>query len=86
MPVVQDPLVERIRQILRATFPDDTVDVSLSGVRDNIHVVVVSRAFDQMRESQKQEHLWGLIDQSSLTPEEKARISLILAYSPDDLK
>jgi acid stress-induced BolA-like protein IbaG/YrbA len=86
MPAVQDPLVERIRQILKATFRDDTVDVSLSGIRDNIHVIVVSRAFDQMQENAKQEHLWSLIDQSNLTAEEKARISLILAYSPDDLK
>ena len=86
MAVAQDPLIDRIREILKPHFPEDTVDVSLSGVRDNVHVVVVSRAFDNMGEKQKQEYLWDLLDKSDLSDEEKNRISLILAYSPDDLK
>jgi hypothetical protein len=86
MPAIDDPLIGRIRSMLKTSFPDDTVDVTLSGIRDNIHVVVVSRKFDNLRESEKQETLWALIDESNLTAEEKSRISLILAYSPDDLK
>ncbi len=86
MAVAQDPLLDRIRGILRPHFPHDTIDVSLSGVRDNVHVVVVSRVFDDMGERQKQEYLWDLLDGSDLSDEEKNRISLILAYSPDELK
>jgi len=82
-----DPaLMERIERILRPHFPKDTVDVSASGIRDNIHVVVVSRAFDDMTERQKIEHLWGLIDDSDLTEEEKHRSSMILPSSPAELK
>lgn len=86
MAVAQDPLLVRIREILKPDFPHDTIDVSLSGVRDNVHVIVVSRVFDNLGERQKQEHLWGLLDKSNLSDDEKERISLILAYSPDDLK
>jgi hypothetical protein len=81
-----DVLLKKIEEILRPSFRDDTVDVSLSHFHDNIHVVVVSRKFDNMTEQQKQEHLWGLIDASSLTERQKRRISLILPTSPAELK
>jgi hypothetical protein len=79
-------LLEKIETILRAHFPKDTVDVSLSGIRDNIHVMVVSRAFDPLTERQKQEYLWDLIDKSDLTKKQKLRISLILPVSTAELK
>ena len=36
-----DSVLDQIERILRRQFPHDTVDVSLSGVHDNIHVIVV---------------------------------------------
>ena len=80
-------LKSKIEQIIRTRFSGsgETVDVS-DGIGDNIHVVVVSRQFDHMREKTKQDLLWGTIDASDLTDAEKVRISLILPYSPDDLK
>ena len=80
-------LKTKIERILRAQFPQqgETVDVS-DGSGDNIHVIVVSRTFDNMREKSKQELLWGAIDKSNLTDAEKVKISMILPYSPDDLK
>jgi acid stress-induced BolA-like protein IbaG/YrbA len=80
-------LKTKIERILRAQFPQqgETVDVS-DGSGDNIHVVVVSRQFDHMREKSKQDLLWGAIDRSDLTDGEKVKISMILPYSPDDLK
>ena len=80
-------LKKKIENILRAQFPQqgETVDVS-DGSGDNIHVIVVSRQFDNMREKSKQDLLWGAIDRSDLTNEEKVMISMILPYSPDDLK
>jgi len=78
--------MKKIEQILRPHFRLDTVDVSSSGIRDNIHVVVVSRKFDNMTEKQKQEHLWGLIDNSNLTEEQKNHISLIVPSTPAELK
>lgn len=39
-----------------------------------------------MREKEKQDLLWGAIDESNLSNEEKVHISLILPYSPSDLK
>ena len=80
-------LKKKIEDILRKRFPQqgETVDVS-DGAGDNIHVIVVSRQFDSMREKSKQDCLWSAIDQSDLTDTEKVKISMILPYSPDDLK
>ena len=81
-----DPqLKKKIENILGVQFPGETVDVS-DGHGDNIHVIVVSRKFDGMREKEKQELLWGAIDKSNLSDAEKVKISLILPYSPGDLK
>ncbi len=81
-----DPqLKKKIETILSAEFPGETVDVS-DGHGDNIHVIVVSRKFDGMREKEKQELLWGVIDKGNLSDPEKVKISLILPYSPSDLK
>ena len=78
-------LKKKIETILRARFPGETVDVS-DGHGDNIHVIVVSRQFDGMREKEKQDLLWSVIDASDLSNAEKVKISLILPYSPGDLK
>ncbi|MDD4889608.1 MAG: hypothetical protein PHU85_06725 [Phycisphaerae bacterium] len=78
-------LKKKIEDTLRPEFPGETVDVS-DGVADNIHVVVVSRKFRGLREKEKQDLLWKVIDQGDLTDAEKIKISLILPYSPDDLK
>jgi len=77
----------KIENILRAQFPHqgETVDVS-DGFGDNIHVVVVSRRFDHMGDKSKRDLLWDVIDGGDLTDTEKVKISLILPYSPDDLK
>jgi len=78
-------LQHRIEEILQKAFPGETVDVS-EGYRDNIHVVVVSKAFTDMSEREKQDRLWQCIDDSDLTDREKAQISLIVPYSPRELK
>ena len=81
-----DPqLKKKIETIISAEFPGETVDVS-DGHGDNIHVIVVSRKFEGMREKEKQELLWSAIDKSNLSDVEKVKISLILPYSPSDLK
>ena len=81
-----DDLITRIRRILKREFPDDTVDVTLSGIRDNIHVVVMSRKLDKIRSHKRDEYVWSLLDKSDLTDVEKSRISLILALSPGDVR
>jgi acid stress-induced BolA-like protein IbaG/YrbA len=84
-PSVDDDLIERITAALRTQFPQDTVDVS-PGYGKNLHVVVVSRRFDEMSEREKQDMLWSAMDQAELSEAEKTRISLMLAYSPANLK
>ncbi|HUU83427.1 MAG TPA: hypothetical protein VM243_07985 [Phycisphaerae bacterium] len=85
MSATPDPVLDEIEGILRQHFPRDTVDVSLSGIRDNIHVIVVSRTLDDMTERQKQEHLWGLLRDSGLGDEVLNRISMILPLSLEEL-
>ena len=81
-----DPVLkQKIEDILRAEFPNEIVDVS-DGHGDNIHVIVVSRKFSGMTEKAKQDLLWHAIDASSLPDSDKVKISLILPYSPSDLK
>jgi len=83
-----DPvLMEKIKKILCSKFNamDALVDVVASGIRDNIHVRVISRAFDGMSEKQKQEYLWGALDDSDLSEEEKLHIKLALAITPEEL-
>ena len=41
MSATPDSVHQEIESILRRQFPHDTVDVSPSGVHDNIHVIVV---------------------------------------------
>lgn len=78
--------VKRILQeALRHRFPNDTVDIS-DGYQEHIHVVVVSREFDEMTEREKQQVLWQIIDKTNLIPEEKDLISLIYPVSPAELK
>ena len=82
-----EDLLDLIKEILSPEFKDGMVDVSLSGIRDNIHVVVMSRLFDNMPEWKKQETVSTILKyNSNLTDKEKQRISLIVALSPEDVK
>lgn len=81
----RETLKQIIRDRLREEFPTDTVDVT-DGYAENIHVIVVSRKFDPMREQDKQDFLWSLIDDTDLSEAEKQRISLALPASPDVLR
>lgn len=74
-----------LENALRKEFPNDTVDIS-DGYRDNIHVLVVSRRFDELEEKSKQELIWRIIDSSRLTPVEKRLISLVYPVSPAEIK
>ncbi len=78
-------LVSKLEAVLKREFPAETVDVTPSGVRDNVHVVVVSRRFDGMTEPQKQDFLWSIIDRSNLSKAEKLRITMLLPVSPREL-
>lgn len=78
-------LKQKIEELLKAEFPGETVDVS-DGYKDNIHIVVVSRKLDGMREKEKLDAVWQIIDGSDLTLAEKALVSLIVPYGPRELK
>ena len=79
-------LKAKIYSILKAEFPEDTVDVT-DGYHQNVHILVVSRKFDKFRsEKTRQEYLWNLIERGKLTEEQKSHISLLLPVSPALLK
>lgn len=82
----RDALCQRIDGILRQEFPSDTVDVSLSGIRDNVHVLVVSQKLNDFSETQKQEHIWDILERGGLGQDELGRISLILPLSVQELQ
>ena len=80
-----DELCEKIENMLLPEFGESMVDVSLSGIRDNIHIVIMSRFFDNMPEWEKQENVRVILN-DNLEDEEKKGISLIVPVSPDELK
>jgi stress-induced morphogen len=74
-----------LENAFRREFPHDTVDIS-DGYQDNIHIVVVSRRFDGMEEQHKQDMMWGIVDRTDLTDDEKGLISLMMPVSPAQIK
>ena len=76
----------KIEELLRKEFNENsTVDVS-DGYQDNIHIVVVSRKFSGRSENEKQDIIWNLIETSNLSDSDKNKISLIVPYNPEELK
>jgi acid stress-induced BolA-like protein IbaG/YrbA len=91
MITLPDPVPPKIVGVLKGRFATDTiVDVSPSGVRDNLHVLVVSADLDNMNEIQKQEHLWALLEdavkEKKLESADLERISLVLPVSIEELR
>jgi len=77
---------KKIEELLRQEFNENsTVDVS-DGYQDNIHIVVVSNKFSGKSENEKHDMLWNVIEASDLSDFEKNKISLIIPYSPAELK
>ena len=81
----RNEIITILENAFRLQFPNDTVDLS-DGYQDNIHVLVVSRRFDDMPEKDKQDVLWNVIDSTKLTDDEKALISLVYPVSPAEVK
>lgn len=73
----------KVKGIFEKAIPGAFVDVS-DGYRDNVHIVIVSRQFDGLTEREKDEYLWSIVRPVLST--ETGRISLLLGYSPDQLK
>jgi len=81
-----EQIKKKIHDLLRKEFNDNsTVDVS-DGYQDNIHIVVVSLKFLGKSENEKQDMLWNVIEAGDLSDIEKNKISLMLPYSPRELK
>jgi len=83
-----DVTTEKISKIIRSYLinsNDYYVDVSLSGISDNIYIIVVSRFFDDMKEKQKHDYIWNIIENSNLSREERLRISMVTVMNPDDI-
>lgn len=81
----RDEIKRILKEAFKKEFPDDTVDIS-DGYKDNIHVLVVSRRFDSMPESHKQDLLWSIIDSTPLTEAQKTLISLVYPVSIAEIK
>ena len=81
----REQLKADLEHVLRQRFPKDTVDVS-DGYGDNVHVMVVSRAFDRMNERQKHDMLWSIVDAADFTDAERSLISLLYPVSPAEIK
>jgi stress-induced morphogen len=81
----REELKRVVVEALRKEFPTDTVDVS-DGYKENLHVLVVSRKFDGMSERQKQDMLRSLLKAGGLSKPEQDLVSVLLPFSPAELK
>lgn len=82
---IEKSLNQIIFDILKQEFPNDTVDISF-GYLTNLHIMIVSRKFDNMKESVRQDYIWSLLKGLTDEEKEKIKISLIICYSPGELK
>ena len=73
---------ERVKQALRAVFPNDTVATD-EGYNGRVHVKVVSERFNGRSEREKQDLIWEAL-RDKLGVEAQA-VSLALAYGTDEL-
>ncbi len=84
--MADEQIKKKIESLLRREFNENsTVDVS-DGYQDNIHIVVVSRKFSGRSENEKLDMLWNLLETGGLSDSDRNRISLIIPYSPEELK
>lgn len=80
-------LKESIRAALKEAYfhePNDLVDVS-DGPDDSIHIVIVSRQFNDRRMKEKNDLIWSVLVQK-FSPEEWGKVSLSVWTSPEELK
>lgn len=82
-PKPDDALRRKVQDAYKEVFPQALVDVS-DGYQGRLHVVLVSREFDDMPEMERNKIL-GDIARDALG-DDAVRVSLLLAYSPDELK
>lgn len=75
----------QVESILRIVFPHDTIDI-VYGNRRRLHLVVVSRQFDRMNDTERITYLWKILKKAKLTKKQIDRISLIITRSPEELK
>lgn len=81
----RDRVKRALEDAFRQQFPTDTVDVS-DGYGENIHILVVSRQFDTLSESVKDDLMWSIIQRAPLSDEERRLISLVMPVSPAEIK
>ncbi len=72
----------RVEAVLRAVFPQDTIETR-PGYNGRVHVVVVSNQFNGRREVEKQQILWDIL--RDRLGEEVQVVSLALPYGTDEL-
>ena len=76
-----DQLENKLRQILEAAFPERQ-ELTLND-DDGIIGILVSREFEGVEAIDRQDRIWDVLDRS-LTPEERRRVQIIVAATPDE--
>jgi acid stress-induced BolA-like protein IbaG/YrbA len=78
-----EALVPAVRSALEKAFPESAIELTKS-YGGHIHVLLVSRALNGMGEREKQQYVWDML-QTELAEESQA-VSMVIAYSTDELK
>jgi len=77
-----DNLAPQVEAALRHEFPQDTIDTR-EGYLGRVQVLVVSKRFNGLSESEKQSLIWDVL-RARLGPDSQA-VSVALAYGTDEL-
>ena len=82
--MASDPrIVEKLGEAIRKEFGPDVELYFADGIRDYIYMLIIDSRFEDLREYQRQEKIWGAI-RKHLEDAELVKVSLTLAFSPQE--
>ncbi|MCK6521434.1 hypothetical protein L6R49_08325 [Myxococcota bacterium] len=80
--MASDPhIVEKLTEAIQREFGPDVELYFADGLRDYIYMLIIDSSFEELREYQRQEKIWGAM-RKHLTDAEIVKVALTLAFSP----
>jgi acid stress-induced BolA-like protein IbaG/YrbA len=89
MTVAQTPklpaFITRLVQSIGQALPSTVIDAQRVGRTNRYRLVVVSPRFNRMDQLKRQDLVWNIAE-SSLSPEELLRTSMIVSLAPEEVE
>ncbi|MCK6513725.1 hypothetical protein L6R46_01525 [Myxococcota bacterium] len=80
--MASDPrIVEKLTEAMHEEFGPNVDLYFADGIRDYIYMLILDSSFEELREYQRQEKIWGAM-RKHLEDAELVKVALTLAFSP----